>query len=592
MSIYQVRAAGLGALGLAAAVAVALSVRRSSVLADAHFSALALGVVILVWSASGAYCWLRRRPNVRLGALLGAGALLATLAALTASSSPTLHALGRLAVALLVFYWVAVFLAYPSGRLQSVGERRLLAGFGGVSVLLWVAALVVVQRFAATGPLFACELCPRNPLAVTQPSRAAEDALNFSIDGVSAVAILTACAFVVRKTWTRSRLRRRTMLPFVVCFAVWGLSQSAFVLIREADVETGTSFLRPVVAAAALAIPASMALGQWLGQVFTAHRLLSFVGGLEGRIDPPAVEGFMRSALGDPALRLLLWDTAAGSFRDPRGRRVELADAPSGTILVDDPHGQRQAAVVYDADGGQARELVESLVRTSLLLLDNHRLAAGVAASRSRLATAAATERLRLERDLHDGAQQRLLALKFALTDLREHAGPELRAEIEIAEARASEAIEELRELGQGIYPPLLVEQGVPAAVAAVARRASVDVRVENCGFDRSTPPVEHALYMCAREAIQNATKHGGRDVRVVVRLSATPGSLRMLIADDGAGFDPAVDPPRTGLVSMQDRIGSVGGRLRIRSALGKGTTISLVVPRSRTSGGGDERTA
>jgi signal transduction histidine kinase len=575
----EARAAFLSGIGLAAAVVAALSVRDSPVLVDPAFSAFTLGLFIAVWSVCGAWS-LFRRPAAPIGLLILGAGFLAALGSLAASPDRAAFTAGRTAIAVMVVYTAFVFLAYPTGRLESLRERRLVETFALATLVLWAAMLTLAERLPATGPVFNCgNRCPGNALDFVHASSEVGRGLRFTIDGVTAAALAAASVLVVRKASWPSRLRRHTMLPIAVCASVWALTHGTYVLFREADASRDVGFLRPTVAVAAVAVPISMAFGDVLGRVFAARRLVEFVAAFEERITPEALEAFLRNAFGDPTLRLLLWEQSRESYVDVGGAPAALPpDGRAERLVVTDGRRQPRAAVIYDRHLSLARDLVEGLARTSLLVLENYRLATELGASRSRLVVAAAAERLRLERDLHDGAQQRLLGLQFALGDLREHVRPELRPEIDAIVAQASAAIEDLRELSQGIYPAVLVERGLGAALRAMAATAPIEVRVEDMGVGRRLPAVEYAVYLCVREAVQNAIKHGGPGVRVAIRLTSWRDELHVAVADDGAGFDPAARKPGTGIVSIEDRIGSVGGRLSIRSAAGGGTTVYMVV--------------
>jgi PAS domain S-box-containing protein len=215
------------------------------------------------------------------------------------------------------------------------------------------------------------------------------------------------------------------------------------------------------------------------------------------------------------------------------------------------------------------------------------RLIEQLRASRARIVAAGAKERLRLERDLHDGAQNRLVAIKIKLVLARGQAsGDATRTRIDGLIDDTDAAIEDLRALGHGIYPVQLREAGLEAALRRVAAAVPIDARVVAEGVARNAPMVEEAVFFCAREAIQNATKHGGVRTRVTVSLWCCDGKLAFEIADDGPGFDPPEQSHGFGLTSMEDRIAAVGGSLEIISAPGGGTCIRGIVPR-RTSPAG-----
>jgi signal transduction histidine kinase len=203
-------------------------------------------------------------------------------------------------------------------------------------------------------------------------------------------------------------------------------------------------------------------------------------------------------------------------------------------------------------------------------------------ASRARIVAAADAERRRIERNLHDGAQQRLVALavKLRLASRFVDTDPEqTRSMLEELRGELKDAVEELRSLAHGIYPPLLMDQGLAAALGSAALRATIPTRVETGSIGRYPSEMEAAAYFCCLEALQNAMKHAGPEATVVVRVWEEAGALRFAVTDDGVGFDPAAKGIGTGFVNMHDRLGAIGGSLRVESAPGAGTNVLGVLP-------------
>lgn len=217
------------------------------------------------------------------------------------------------------------------------------------------------------------------------------------------------------------------------------------------------------------------------------------------------------------------------------------------------------------------------------LRLRNHELQS----SRARIVSAGDAERRKLERNLHDGAQQHLVALAVKLRlaqDAVEDDPQDAASMIEEIKGDVQMAIIELRALAHGIFPPLLVSGGLVDALPAAAARAAQATTVEFDGVGRYGDDVEATVYFCALEALQNAAKHAGDDATVCVRVTESDGLLRFEIRDDGAGFDPTVADAATrdgghGFVNMADRLGAIGGSLDVQSARGSGTTITGSIP-------------
>jgi signal transduction histidine kinase len=200
-------------------------------------------------------------------------------------------------------------------------------------------------------------------------------------------------------------------------------------------------------------------------------------------------------------------------------------------------------------------------------------------ASRQRLVSAQDEERRRLERDLHDGAQQHLVGLKVKLNlAARQAEDAELKEALVSLQTDADDAIEALRELARGIYPPLLADQGLVTALEAHTRKSPVPVHVRADGVDRYPRDVEAAVYFCCLEALQNVAKYADAS-EAVVRLREESGQLHFTVEDDGRGFDPATTTRGTGLQNMVDRLEALGGWIHVTSTCGRGTTVTGELP-------------
>jgi signal transduction histidine kinase len=204
-----------------------------------------------------------------------------------------------------------------------------------------------------------------------------------------------------------------------------------------------------------------------------------------------------------------------------------------------------------------------------------------IRASRHRLVAAQDEERRRIERNIHDGAQQHLVALAIKLSITESMIGTDTEGERELlAELRedAAGAVEELRDLARGIYPPLLASGGLTIALEAQARKAPVPTSVTADGVGRYSQDAEAAVYFCVLEALQNVAKYAGAS-RAEIRLAASAHGLKFEVTDDGAGFDPESRGYGTGLQGMADRLHAHGGSLDVRSAPGAGTTVAGRLP-------------
>jgi len=205
-------------------------------------------------------------------------------------------------------------------------------------------------------------------------------------------------------------------------------------------------------------------------------------------------------------------------------------------------------------------------------------------ASRARIVAAADESRRRIERNLHDGAQQHLVAMAVKLGLARQLLDADTATAATMLEELRDDAqvtLSELRELAHGIYPPLLRTRGLPEALQAAANRASLPTTVVAENLPRFDPDVEAAVYFCCLEAIQNAGKHAGEDARITVSVEHVDGELRFSVRDDGAGFDPVTAVSGQGFINMGDRLGAFGGTLNVQSEPGAGTTVEGRIPAS-----------
>jgi signal transduction histidine kinase len=226
-------------------------------------------------------------------------------------------------------------------------------------------------------------------------------------------------------------------------------------------------------------------------------------------------------------------------------------------------------------------KLVADLASQAGLVLRNVRLIEELRASRQRLVKAQDEERRRLERNIHDGAQQQLVALSVKLTLVRAMSRKDAAradAMLEELQGEAQDAMENLRDLARGIYPPLLADHGLVAALEAQARKAAISVQIESDGISRYPQEAEAAVYFCTLEALQNVAKYA-RATRALVRLREEDRALVFEVSDDGVGFDPSSQGYGTGLQGMADRLAALGGAISVSSTAGQGTTVTGRVP-------------
>jgi len=302
------------------------------------------------------------------------------------------------------------------------------------------------------------------------------------------------------------------------------------------------------------------------------------------RVEPEAVVDALREALGDPRLELRFVLQPDEPPVDERGRNASGPEDDAREVYPVRRGGTVLGQVVWSPRSEEDRALLPSVVAGAVLPIEMARLRVElrrrldeVAESRSRLAAVADQERRRIERDLHDGAQQRLVSIGLALRHAQHQLGVdagEARATLDDAVVEISAAIEELRELAQGLRPTLL-QSGLGSALRELAIRSPVPVEV-SATADRYPPDVEAAAYFVACEGLTNAVKHS-RAAQVVLQVARRDSTLVVSVADDGVGG--AAMGRGTGLTGLSDRVAARGGRLRIESVRGRGTTLSAELP-------------
>jgi signal transduction histidine kinase len=299
-----------------------------------------------------------------------------------------------------------------------------------------------------------------------------------------------------------------------------------------------------------------------------------------GHAGPGEVRDALARAIGDPSLELALWLPGRKAWVDEAGRDVEFPTGPDRAVTF---VGTDLAAIVHDPVFLDQPAMLEAAGSAARFALENERLQAELQVqlaelreSRARIVRAGDEERRRLERDLHDGAQQRLLAVGMALQLLRTSETGEVSAKLlDETEAEVQAALADLRELARGIHPAVLTDHGLDAAVRTLAERAPVPVEIG--ATDKRLPgEVETAVYFIVAEALANVAKHS-RASKAWVRIEQRNGAVRVEVGDDGAG-GAALDDG-TGLRGLADRAGALDGRLSVDSPLGGGTRVLVEIP-------------
>ncbi len=345
----------------------------------------------------------------------------------------------------------------------------------------------------------------------------------------------------------------------------------------------------------ALAVPLTalaflIGLVRWW--VFIARATQRLAARLRAHPTPDDLRVALAEAFDDPSLSIVYWlGNGRGHWADAQGHPLDPPLTAPGRAMTTIVDGDRPvAAILHDAALKDDRTFIDTATSYALMTLDNHRLSAqtssllrAVRESRARIQAAADAERRRIERDLHDGAQQRLVALRIKLELAAErtsngHAnGARDATELRRLGDDVEEALEELRALARGIYPAPLADRGLVEGLRAAALRNALPTTVLAAGVGRHSREVESAAYFCCLEALQNAAKHAHGASAAVIELSQN-SVLRLEVHDDGAGFDPVAVTGGVGFTNMRDRLAAVGGELAIDSSPGRGTRVTAVI--------------
>jgi signal transduction histidine kinase len=543
----------------------------------AAFVAITVGVI--VWQL---------RPESRTGLLLTAWPFVALLEDLRTVFAGS-------AIAVTIGYattWMGapvlghLALSYPTGRLRYRLDRAavgvayaLAAAFGLATILLfdprpqWDGTITEFQHHAA-------------PITHIPGSEAAglPDAFDRSLLPLAVLFI----ALLARKLVRSTPGGRRVVLPLAIAggfAAVQFIVQFALVGGPVNSYSNRHPVWFWVVNGASLAIPLSLAAGLVWGRRARAV-VADLVVELE-RTPPGSVRDALAHTLGDPTLELALWLPKQGSYVDAHGRPLTLpAHGSERAVTTLGPAEAPIAALIHDPVLLERRALLTAAGAAARLALENERLQAELRAqlaelraSRARIVSAGDEERRRLERDLHDGAQQRLLSLGLALQLVRAKLGPDVDGAADLlteADVELRAALDELRELARGIHPAILTEQGLAAALKSLAERSPVPVTIASLPDQRLSAPAEAAAYFLVSETLANVAKYA-QATHVRINLTHVDGRVLVDIDDDGVG---GADPARgSGLRGLADRVHALDGRLALESPPGNGTHLHAEIP-------------
>ena len=537
---------------------------------------------LIGWSfiGTGLFSWWRR-PDNHFGFLMTAVGFTWMAGALGDSSTPGVFIAGFLANALPFGFLIHLLLAFPAGRLEG-RVAKVLAAWAWLEVGVGQVASVLVED-TRNGD---CQ-CAANPLLVTH-----DEGVRDAVRGVVTMTSILGLACIIAFLWHRWRVagvgQRRALGPMylagVVTMVLLSITLTADVTDFDNDVEAAVDLGSLV---ALLAVPFGFLLGLMRSRMARGggvSELITRVGASGG--GAVRMRDLLAESLEDPTVELAYWLPERAVFVSEDGREMDLPTGlPGRSVTEVTRDGERVAAIVHDPALDDSRDLVRGAGAAVALALENERLDAELRArveelraSRERLVRAGLDERRRLERDLHDGAQQRLVSLRLALGLLRRAAATDPGGAERLADGALGEldaALAELRELARGIHPGVLSDHGLEPALAALADRAPlpVDVHTE---VERLPQAVESAAYFTVAEALTNVAKYA-QAAAASVSVASVNGHLVVEVRDDGVG---GADPARgTGLRGLADRVAALGGRLDVDSPAGEGTVLRAEIP-------------
>ncbi len=538
---------------------------------------------------AGLWAWATRREKTT-GPLLVAWGWATWVPLLLGTRVPLLWSLGAaiMFLSLPLSFWA--ILAFPEGRLNSRWDRLLVS----VQVLNFVVR--ASEPLVYDPSAFGCTDCQAglNLLNVRNDPELVR--LNDTVTLTLGIAAFAALLVALTARWVRAAPpRRRILNPLLVPSVIWASSVLAYLvfqrlaLVRIYDPPTATYHLLLLISTVALLLLPILYLVGLSRARGRRKKVADLVVELSDLPGPSKLKEALVRALGDPSLQLAVWNPEAESFVQPDNGLLALpVGDPSRAVTMLERQGEPLGAIVHDPALLDDSGLIAAVTAAARLSVENEKLQAQVLAqlaevhrSRARIIEAADQERKRIERNLHDGAQQHLitmsLALQFAESTLDQNPG-EARVALHDASRELDTALAELRELARGTYPAVLTDEGLIPALEALADRSPVPVELHLHGSSstRLAERVEAAAYFMTAEALTNIAKYS-RASRADLRVEVTGADLLIQISDNGVG---GAEPSRgTGLSGLRDRVEALGGELEVRSAEGSGTIIEARVP-------------
>ena len=527
ISVQRGSLAAVAAAGLLVAIGAGLLLATSDHLVDPTAFGLQVAVNVVGWFSAALY-WLVRRPGNRLGFVLLVLAVATAAIALQGASQPQLRSIGVLAdwpLLLLVFY---VIFAFPEGRVASRFGWALLGAISLATLASYPASLlfspVVYGQLALSGCNAAC---PANGLMIADRPTIADGLFGSDITAYLLFAGFSgSLVYLSYRLATATRPRRRALLPVDVpaLMAIFPVAVFFGVVVGLVHVDAGPHTAWGWLATIGYsAIPYGFLLSVVASTSFAATALKTIVSRLVENPSASELRATLADALDDPSLELGFRLEQADGFVDSSGEPFPSTPLAGQSSTPVTRNGETVAVIMHDAALESDPELVAAAGQALLLAIENGRLTVELEstntelrAARARIVATGDAQRRRIERDLHDGAQQHLVALRIRVGLARELADPEAAQRLDDVGNELEEILEELRDLAHGLYPPLLREFGLREALASVVRRSASPAKLEAAAIGRYPEEVEAAVYFCCVESLQNVDKHAGLDAIAV----------------------------------------------------------------------------
>jgi signal transduction histidine kinase len=544
--------------------------------------AWAAAALFVGWGFIGAglFAW-SRRPDSSIGPLMVATGFAWFVNLVTASNVPALFIGAALLSSVYFVTAIHMLLAAPHGQRLAPGDRRIVvAGY-----ILVTFGTIPFALF--TDPAKDCEDCPSNPLMITD-SGTFFDIWNTVISLIGLVLIVLVLRSLVQRWRRASRPERRLYAPVYAAGVALMLAVFLQLGLQTSGSEGAALDVVFIISVVPLALVPYLFVAAFvrtrMAQGGAVSELMTH---LAEAPRPGGLRDALANALDDRTLELVYWLPEGRRYVDFRGRPYELPeDDPSRAVHAVARDGQCVAAIIYDASLIEADAHVRAVGAAASMALQNERLEAELRAkvdelrrSRERMLKIGLEERRRLERDLHDGAQQRLVAMALNIRLARAKLNEDPIAADRLLTSAGEEldsALEELRELARGIHPAVLSDRGLATALETLANRAPVPVELAELPNGRLPEAVELAAYFVVAEALTNVAKYANA-THAKVEVARENGRLVVEVEDDGIG---GANPENgTGLRGLADRIAVLEGQLEIDSERGAGTTVRAQIP-------------